>query len=243
MFVRVFENEVQAGQAAALLIGAQIVRKPDSVIGLATGSSPVNAYQELARMYQAGVVDWSRVTTFNLDEYIGLAPDHNQSYRSFMMKNLFSKVNMRLEAIHVPNGSAAKPVEECLTYERAIRAAGGIDLQLLGLGRNGHIGFNEPDTLFTTLTHVVDLSDDTLNANSRFFDKPGDVPKQAISMGVGTIMQARQIVMLVTGTDKARAVLGMVQGMIDPKCQGSILQAHANVTILLDRAAATALNR
>jgi len=243
MLIRVFENEVQAGQAAALLIGAQIVRKPDSVIGLATGSSPVTAYLELVRMCQAGVVDWSRVTTFNLDEYVGLAPDHHQSYRAFMMKNLFSKVNIRPEAIHVPNGIAANPAEECLTYERTIRAAGGVDLQLLGLGRNGHIGFNEPDTLFSTLTHVVDLTDDTIDANARFFVKRSDVPKQAISMGVGTIMQARQIIMLVTGTDKARAVSGMVQGMIDPKCQGSILQAHSNVTVLLDRAAATALNR
>ena len=243
MFIRVFENEVQAGQAAAMLIGTQIVTKPDSVIGLATGSSPVTAYQELVRLCQAGVVDWSRVSTFNLDEYIGLAPEHHQSYRYFMMKNLFGKINMRPEAIHMPDGTAVNPAEECMAYERAIRAVGGIDLQLLGLGRNGHIGFNEPSTCFSTLTHIVDLTEDTINANSRFFEKSADVPKKAISMGVGTIMQARQIVMLVTGTDKARAVLSMVQGMIDPKCQASILQTHAHVTVLLDRAAATALNR
>ena len=243
MVIRVFDHEVQAGQAAAMLVAAQIIRKPDSVIGLATGSSPLQAYQELVRMYQAGIVDWSRVITFNLDEYHGLSPDHSQSYRSFMLKHLFGKINMQPEAIHVPNGTAANPAEECLAYERAIRAAGGIDLQLLGLGRNGHIGFNEPGSSFSTLTHVVNLTEDTADANARFFDKMTDVPKQALSMGVGTIMQARQIIMLVTGSGKARAVSGMVNGAIDPKCPGSILQIHANVTVLLDCAAATALNR
>ncbi|MEA4888488.1 MAG: glucosamine-6-phosphate deaminase [Clostridiaceae bacterium] len=242
MNIRVFDNELQAGQAAALLIAAQIMAKPESVIGLATGSTPLQAYQELARLYQAGVLDWGRVTTFNLDEYLGVAPDHDQSYRNFMMRNLFSKVNMRPEAIHVPNGKAADPAAECLAYERDIRAAGGVDLQLLGLGRNGHIGFNEPASEFVPLTHVVDLTDDTIDANARFFSKAADVPKQALSMGIGTIMQARQVVMIVTGANKARAVRAMVQGAIDPQCQGSILQAHAHVTVLLDRPAAAALN-
>ena len=159
-----------------------------------------------------------------------------------MMKNLFGKVNMRPEAIHVPNGQAADPAAECLAYERDIRAAGGVDLQLLGLGRNGHIGFNEPASEFVPLTHVVDLTEDTIDANARFFSKTSDVPKQALSMGIGTIMQARQIVMIVTGANKARAVRAMVQGAIDPQCQGSILQAHAHVTVLLDRPAAAALN-
>lgn len=241
MNIRVFENEVQAGQAAALLIASQILAKPDSVVGLATGSTPLQAYQELVRLYQAGVLDWGRVTTFNLDEYLGLAADHEQGYRNFMVRNLFGKINMRPDAIHVPNGLAADAAAECLAYERAIRAAGGIDLQLLGLGRNGHIGFNEPARFFTPLTHVIDLTPDTIEANARFFGKAAEVPRQALSMGIGTIMQAGKIVMLVTGAHKARAVQAMVQGPIDPQCPGSILQTHARVTVLLDRPAATAL--
>ncbi len=242
MHIQVFDNELKAGQAAAMLIAAQILSDPESVIGLATGSTPLPAYQELVRLTQNGILDWSRVTTFNLDEYVGLPGDHEQSYRAFMMKNLFGKVNIKPEAIHVPNGIAADPGAECLAYERAIRQTCGINLQLLGLGRNGHIGFNEPDTDFTTLTHVVDLTEDTIDANARFFEKASDVPRQAMSMGIGTIMQAKKIVMLVTGASKARAVRSMICNPVDPHCPGSVIQLHANAVVLLDRAAATALN-
>ncbi|MBP8989036.1 MAG: glucosamine-6-phosphate deaminase [Clostridia bacterium] len=242
MNIRVFDNERQAGLAAAYLIAAQIVGKSEAVIGLATGSTPIPAYQELIRLTQAGVLDWSRVTTFNLDEYVGLPGDHEQSYRAFMMKNLFDKVNIRKEAIHIPNGMAEDLTEECIAYERAIQARGGIDLQLLGLGRNGHIGFNEPDQVFSTMTHVVNLTEDTIEANARFFSRSEDVPRQAISMGIGTIMKARKIVMLATGAQKARAVRSMICQAVDPACPASILQLHADVTVLLDHAAATALN-
>jgi glucosamine-6-phosphate deaminase len=242
MHIQVFDNELQAGQAAATLIAAQILNNPESVLGFATGSTPLPAYQELVRLTQNGILDWSRITTFNLDEYVGISADHEQSYRAFMMKNLFDKVNIKQEAVHVPNGVAEDPEEECLAYERAIRQTCGIDLQLLGLGRNGHIGFNEPDTAFTTLTHVVDLTDDTIDANARFFEKSSDVPRQAMSMGIGTIMQAKKIVMIVTGASKARAVRSMVCNPVDPNCPGSVIQLHANTVVLLDRPAATALN-
>lgn len=242
MNIRVFENELQASQATALLLAAQILDKPASVLGLATGSTPLKTYQELIRLSGNGILDWSQVTTFNLDEYLGLAGDHEQSYRHFMMKNLFGKVNMRPEAINVPNGIAADPAVECMEFERRIRQAGGVDLQLLGIGRNGHIGFNEPDTKFTTLTQVVDLTEDTIDANARFFADAADVPRQAISMGIGTIMRAKKIVLLAMGADKARAVRSMVCNPVDPACPASVLQLHGNVTILLDRPAATALS-
>ena len=241
MNIRVFDNEAQAGQAAALVIGAQIVKNPDSVIGLATGSTPVLAYQELVRLTKQGILDWNHVTTFNLDEYLGLAGDHEQSYRAFMMKNLFGKVNIQPDAIHIPDGMAKDPEAASLAYERTINTRGGIDLQLLGLGRNGHIGFNEPGSYFTTRTHIVDLTEDTINANARFFANPSDVPRRAMTMGIGTIMQSKAILMLVTGAEKARAVRCMVCNPVDPQCPGSVLQLHANVTVFLDRPAATAM--
>ncbi|MDW7656015.1 MAG: glucosamine-6-phosphate deaminase [Bacillota bacterium] len=242
MIIRVFDNEMQAGQAAALMIAAQILGEPASVLGLATGGTPVMTYHELVRLTVGGILDWSRVTTFNLDEYQGLPGEHDQSFRFFMMKNLFDKVNIKPDSIHIPDGVAEDPATECLTYERLIRESGGIDLQLLGLGRNGHIGFNEPATSFSPLTHVVDLTEDTIQDNARFFNKSDQVPQQALSMGIGTIMKARKIVMLVTGAAKARAVRSMICGPVDPRCPGSILQLHAAVTVLLDRPAATALN-
>jgi glucosamine-6-phosphate deaminase len=242
MIIRVFDNEMQAGQAAALMIAAQILSEPASVLGLATGGTPVKTYQELVRHTTGGILDWSRVTTFNLDEYLGLPGEHEQSFYHFMMKNLFDKVNIKPGSVHIPDGAAADPAAECLTYERQIRESGGIDLQLLGLGGNGHIGFNEPNTAFSTLTHVVDLTDETIQDNARFFSSPSQVPQQALSMGIGTIMRARKIVMLVTGASKARAVRSMICGPVDPGCPGSVLQLHAAVTVLLDRPAATALN-
>ena len=242
MNIRVFDNEMQAGQAAALLIAAQILNKPESVIGLATGSTPLKTYQELVRLTGSGILNWSRVTAFNLDEYLGLPAEHEQSYRFFMMKHLFSKINLEAGSIHIPNGMAEDPDAECLSYERQIREHGGIDLQLLGLGHNGHIGFNEPDATFTTMTHAVSLTEETIQANARFFSSPAQVPQKALSMGIGTIMQAQNIVMLVTGPAKARAVRNMICGPVDPRCPGSVLQLHAAVTVLLDRPAATALN-
>lgn len=243
MNIRVFENEVLVGKAAAVIMAAQILRKPDSVIGLATGSTPIDTYQELVRMSKSGILDWSNVHTFNLDEYCGLPKGHDQSYYHFMQHHLFSKINIKKEAVNIPDGMADDPEAECLAYERKIKEAGGIDMQILGIGRNGHIGFNEPGTLFRTRTHVVDLTSDTIEANSRFFSSSDEVPRQAMSMGIGTIMQAGSILLLATGSNKARAVASMLQKDMDPDCPASILQAHSSVTVLLDRQAAVALSR
>lgn len=243
MNIRVFENSMLASQAAACLMGAQVLRNPSAVLGLATGSTPIPAYRELVRMTQSGVLDFSRVTTFNLDEYVGLDHEHEQSYYYFMMEHLFSKINIKKASIHVPSGIADDVSNECIAYEQAILASGGIDLQLLGLGRNGHIGFNEPAETFTSRTHVVSLTEDTIEANARFFDDRSEVPKQAISMGVGTIMKARSIVMLVTGASKARAARNMICGPVSPSCPASILQLHPAAVVLLDRQAASTLNQ
>lgn len=241
MNIRVFEHDMQAAQAAAFLLASQILEKPDSVLALPTGSTPVPVYKELAHLTASGILDWSRVTTFNLDEYLGLAADDEQSYHHFMHEQLFSKINMRPEQIHILDGMAADPEAECLAYERAIRGAGGIDLAFLGIGRNGHIGFNEPTEIMSAMTHVVDLTAETLADNARFFTKNQKQPTQAMSMGIGTIMQARQIVLVATGGGKARAVRQMICGSMDPQIPASILQIHKSVTIFLDRAAAAAL--
>ena len=243
MNIKVYDNENLAGKASAMLIGAQILRKPESVLGFATGSTPVIAYKELIKMTDGKLLDWGRITTFNLDEYVGLPADHDQSYQYFMKEKLFNHVNLREKAIHLPDGMAKDPEAECMAYERAIREAGGVDLQLLGIGRNGHIGFNEPATAFAPHTQCVELTDDTIEANARFFSKADDVPRKALTMGIGTIMRAWQIVLIATGADKARAVSSMVLGPIDPQCPASILQTHPRVTIILDRAAAVALSR
>lgn len=241
MVIQVFDNERQVAQAGAALIATQLLDEPESVLGFATGSTPLGVYAELVRLYEEGVISFGDATTFNLDEYYGISRDHNQSYYYFMMENLFSKVNLPVENIHLPNGDAEDPTEECHAYEEAIAEAGGVDLQLLGIGRNGHIGFNEPGTVFERATHLVDLTEDTIEANARFFEAAADVPRQALSMGIGTIMDAYKILLVATGRNKAEAVRDMIQGNIDPKCQASILQVHPNVTVLLDKEAAALL--
>ena len=238
MRIQIFDSPDQVGQAAATLLGAQILRKPDSVLGLATGASPIPIYEALARQYEQGVLDFSRVTTFNLDEYIGLTGEHPQSYRYFMEQHLFRRVNVRPEATHVPNGCAADMLAEAAAYDEAIRQAGGLDVQLLGIGRNGHIGFNEPGDCFISECHVVDLSESTIAANARFFASEAEVPRQAISLGIGRIMEARQVLLVATGERKAEAIARTVRGDITPRVQASILQAHPDVLLLLDRAAA-----
>lgn len=243
MNIRVLENELLAGKAAAIIIASQIMRRPESVLGLSTGNTPVDTYQELVRMSRSGIIDWSRVKTFNLDEYLGLPAGDEKSYHHYMQRHLFDNVNIRPQAINIPDGMAKDPEAECLAYERKIIEAGGIDLLFLGIGRNGHIGYNEPGGHFISRTHPADLSDDTIEDNSRFFPEPDDVPRQALSMGIGTIMKAKSIVLLATGSSKARAVANMLQGNISPLCPASILQSHSNVTVLLDHQAAVALNR
>lgn len=241
MRIRMFDTPAQACQAAAMLLGAQLLRKPESVLGLATGSSPIPIYEALARLHAQGVLDFSRVTTFNLDEYVGLPAEHPQSYRRFMEEHLFQRVNIRREATHIPNGCAADLAAEAAAYDEAIRQAGGLDVQLLGIGRNGHIGFNEPGDRFISDCHVVDLSESTIAANARFFASAAEVPRQAVSVGIGRIMEARQVLLVATGESKAEAIARTVRGDITPQVQASVLQAHPDAILLLDRAAAAGI--
>ncbi|NLZ69899.1 MAG: glucosamine-6-phosphate deaminase [Clostridiaceae bacterium] len=241
MNIHVFEEQSQIDRVGALLVAAQVLRKPDSVLGFATGSTPLGIYRQMVEMYRGGLVDFSQCYTFNLDEYYGLAPDHEQSYAYYMWKNLFADLELDPEQVNLPDGLAENPEEECWEYEEKIADLDGIDFQILGIGRNGHIGFNEPGSVFEAHTHLVDLTADTRDANARFFDNPEEVPSQALSMGTGSIMRAREIVLIATGSEKADAVAAMVNGPVDPACQASILQCHPVVTILLDQAAAAKL--
>ena len=243
MQTHIFKSASQVGQAAATLIAAQLLRKPDSILGLATGSSPIPTYDALVDMYRSGVLDFSRVTSFNLDEYVGLQPDHPCSYHAFMQEHLFSRVNIRPENVHIPDGSAEDLAAAARAYDAAILAAGGIDLQLLGIGRNGHIGFNEPGEHFIYGCHKVALSGSTIAANQRFFASEADVPRYAVSLGVGSIMQARQVLLIATGQQKAEAVRRALEGDVSPLWQASILRTHPDAIFLLDEAAASSLSR
>lgn len=226
---------------AAYLIGSQLMLKPNSVLGFATGSTPIGTYKELINIYKNGIIDFSEVTAFNLDEYFELPKDNPQSYDYFMKMNLFNHVNIDEENTNIPNGMCDNIERECADYERKMREAGGIDLQLLGIGRNGHIGFNEPRDNFKSDTHLVLLDEDTIEANSRFFDSMEDVPTKALSMGIGSIMRAKKIVLLASGEGKAEAIYNTVKGPITPKVPASILQLHPDVTIIVDKEAAARL--
>ena len=243
MQIHIYKTAAQIGQAAATLIAAQLLRKPDSILGLATGSSPIPTYQALIDMHKAGVLDFSKAVSFNLDEYVGIDPEHVCSYHRFMQDNLFSQVNMRPENIHVPDGNAEDIPASAKAYDEAIVNAGGIDLQLLGIGRNGHIGFNEPGGQFIYGCHKVELSQSTIEANTRFFDSEADVPRAAVSLGIGAIMEAKQVLLIATGTDKAEAIRQAIEGDVSPLCQASILRTHPNVIFLLDEKAASLLTK
>ena len=232
------ENYEEMSERAARIIAAQVILKPECVLGLATGSSPIGTYKGLVDRYKAGKISFAGVTTVNLDEYKGLSGAHDQSYRYFMQHNLFDHIDVRPECTHVPNGLAEDAEAECARYDAFVRSLGCADLQLLGVGRNGHIGFNEPDDHFTCGCHVVNLTESTIQANRRFFDSEDDVPRQAISLGIGSIMNARRILLLATGADKAEAIRNAVYGDINPRTQASILRTHSNVIFLLDKAAA-----
>ena len=238
MQIHVYENAAQVGQAAATLIAAQVLAKPASVLGLATGSTPIPTYQELIRLCKAGVLDFSQAQSFNLDEYCALPVEHEQSYHSFMKAQLFDHINIDPARTHVPNGNAADQQAECAGYDEAIAQAGGIDIQILGIGRNGHIGFNEPSDAFVYGCHIVNLTHSTIEANRRFFDSEASVPRQAVSLGVGSILASRCILLLATGEDKAQAIHDTVCGDITSRTPASILKTHPNVILLLDRAAA-----
>lgn len=222
---------------AANIIAAQVIMKPDCVLGLATGSTPVGTYEELVRRYDRGELDFSTVTSINLDEYKGLSPENDQSYRYFMNTHLFSHVNIDPEKTYVPNGLEPDSEKACAAYNAVIRQAGGIDLQLLGLGHNGHIGFNEPSDIFEKETHCVDLTQSTIDANSRFFASMDEVPKQAYTMGIGTIMQAKKVLVVVSGKGKAQIVKDAFFGPCTPQVPASILQLHSDVILVGDEEA------
>lgn len=221
----------------ANIISAQVILKPDCVLGLATGSTPIGAYKQLVEWYEKGDLDFARVSTYNLDEYRCLPGDHDQSYRYFMDTNLFDHVNIDKSRTHVPDGMAEDYEASCAAYDAAVAAAGYPDLQLLGIGNNGHIGFNEPDDHFSKGTHLVDLTESTIEANSRLFDSIDDVPRQAFSMGVQTIMFAKMIVVAANGSKKAQAVHDMCFGPVTPQCPASILQLHPNTVLVADEEA------
>ncbi len=240
------EIVIQPTPEAASLIAAHIVAnlvrdKPDCVLGLATGSTPLGMYRELVRMHRDEGLDFSRVTTFNLDEYVGLPPEHPQSYHAFMRENLFQHINVPADRLHIPNGMADDVPAECARYEAAIRAAGGIDLQVLGIGTDGHIGFNERSSSLASRTRIKTLTEQTRHDNARFFGRPEDVPMHVITMGVGSIMDTRQVLLLAFGENKARAVAEAVEGPITAMNPASILQMHPVAKALLDEPAASKL--
>ena len=217
---------------AAIIISAQVTLEPRSVLGLATGSTPLGTYAKLVEWCNKGDVDFSNVITFNLDEYRGLDPNHDQSYRYYMNNNLFNKINIKSENTHVPNGIASNIEEECLNYDKQIKELGGISLQLLGIGHDGHIGFNEPDEYFEKATHCVTLTKETIKANSRLFESTDMVPKQALTMGMESIMQAKKIVLIVNGEDKKEILNKALFGPITPAVPASILQLHPDLTVI-----------
>ena len=221
----------------ANLISAQVILKPDCVLGLDTGSSPVGAYMQLVDWYNKGDVDFSRVRTVNLDEYLGLPRENDQSYYYFMHHNLFDHVNLPEGAANLPNGMAEDMDAECARYDALIRSLGGVDLQLLGIGHDGHIGFNEPCDHFPTGTHVVELAERTIEANQRFFASRDEVPRRAVTMGIGTIMAARKVVLVASGAEKAPIVKEAFFGPVTPQVPASILQMHPDVTLVADEAA------
>lgn len=238
MRIIALENYDQMSKKAASILASQMILKPESVLGLATGATPIGAYEGLVRMYNEETISFLEVKTFNLDEYYGLDKSNNQSYYYFMQKHLFKHVNIKEENVHIPDGRAKDVDYECHEYEESIKKAGGIDIQLLGVGRNGHIGFNEPDVKFEAVTHLVTLDEDTVDANSRFFNNIEEVPRKAISMGIKTIMNSKKILLLASGEEKAEIVYQMVYGKITPEIPVTVLQLHPDVTILLDKAAA-----
>ncbi|MCI8480900.1 MAG: glucosamine-6-phosphate deaminase [Oscillibacter sp.] len=219
---------------AANIISAQVIMKPHCILGLATGGTPVGTYQQLVEWYNKGDLDFSEVTTVNLDEYRGIAKEHPQSYWSFMFQNLFNHVNINPSNVYLPDGTNPDSAAEGARYDAIIQHLGGVDLQLLGIGNNGHIGFNEPGVAFELGTHCVDLLESTIEANKRFFEKKEDVPKQAYTMGIKTIMQARKVLLVASGAAKAEAIKAACFGPVTPQVPGSILQMHPDCTLVGD---------
>ncbi|WP_291578559.1 glucosamine-6-phosphate deaminase [Clostridium sp. UBA6640] len=231
----------ELSRKAASILASQLILKPKSIIGLATGSTPIGTYEELIRLYNEGFISFSDVITFNLDEYCGLESNDTNSYYNFMKTKLFNHIDIKKENINIPDGLAEDIQNECECYEEKIEKSGGIDVQLLGIGRNGHIGFNEPSSKFESKTFLVNLDEDTIEANSRFFDNIEDVPRQAVSMGIRTIMSSKKILLLANGEEKAEIVYKAIYGDIIPEVPASILQLHPDVTIIVDEKAGSYL--
>lgn len=228
---------------AANVISAQMISKPNCVLGLATGSTPIGTYAELVRRYENGDLDFSKITTVNLDEYKGITRENDQSYYYFMNDNLFSKVNIDKSRTFLPDGMEPDSEKACREYDAIVASVGGADLQLLGIGHNGHVGFNEPCDEFKKGTHCVNLTESTIKANQRFFASYDDVPKQAYTMGIQTIMSARKILLVASGKDKAQIIKDAFFGPITPKCQASILQLHPDVTVVVDAEAGALISK
>lgn len=243
MEILILPTKQEACVLGARWIARLLRNKSHAVLGLATGSTPVLLYRELIRLHREERLDFSGVTSFNLDEYLGLGPDHPASYRRFMEENLFQHINIAPEKTHIPNGLATDVPAACATYEEEIQRAGGIDLQILGIGGDGHIGFNEPGSSLSSRTRIKTLTDRTRRDNAQFFEKPGDIPWHVITMGVGTIMDAREILLLAFGKGKAAPIAAAVEGPVTASVPASILQFHPKATILLDEEAASGLER
>lgn len=241
MDIKIFENSSEIGSAAAKIIIDKIKENNAAILGLATGSSPIPTYKCLTDAYKAGEISFKHVKSFNLDEYCGIPASDPNSYYTFMHENLFDNIDIKEENVRVPEGNPKNVDEFCNSYDADIKAAGGIDIQILGIGRNGHIGFNEPADEFTKGTYKVKLTKSTIDANKRFFEKIEDVPTEAITMGVESILDAKEIILIATGSDKAQAIHDMVKGDVSPACPASILQKHSNIHVFLDKDAASLL--
>lgn len=241
MNILTFRTDDELNKAGAGIITGMLQTNPRSILGLATGGTPVGIYRELVETHRQGLVSFAKATTFNLDEYVGLERTHPASYFAFMQEHLFGSVDVNPAACHIPDGTATDLKTECARYDSLLEQVGQIDMQLLGLGHNGHIGFNEPDHSLVRSTHVVELREQTREANARFFNKPEEVPTHAITMGVGTILKAKMILLVVRGQDKADIVARALQGPITTECPASLLQTHPHVVVLLDSEAGSRL--
>ncbi|MCY7472538.1 glucosamine-6-phosphate deaminase [Bacillus safensis] len=232
-----FESKDQLGKEAAAIIARTIAAKPDAVLGLATGGTPIETYKELIQLHQAHQLSFKQTKTINLDEYAGLNPEHENSYMTYMKRHLFDHIDLPLDQYFLPNGNAAHLEKECLRYDQLIEDVGGIDLQLLGIGQNGHIGFNEPGTPFNSKTHVVQLDENTRQANARYFSSIDEVPTHAITMGIASILSSKKILLLASGKSKAKVIQYLEQAEIHPDFPASALKLHEDVTVLIDREA------
>ncbi|AYE34513.1 glucosamine-6-phosphate deaminase [Clostridium septicum] len=239
----VTKNYEELSKVAAKEMADIIKSNPKAVLGLATGGSPIGMYKELIRMNKESEIDFSQITTVNLDEYVGLSGEHNQSYRYFMNENLFNHININKENTFVPNGLAENIEEECQNYDKKIAELGGTDVQLLGIGNNGHIAFNEPDNFLVAGTHLTNLTQNTIEANARFFDSIDEVPTTALTMGLGGIMKSKKIIVIASGKGKAEAVKEMLSGKINTNMPASMLQMHKDVILIIDEDAASLLNK